>query len=186
VPELPSITLEVPEKAVVEFQDILARFLGTAPGAGELELSANQPIYVLSRVSAPDPDGGRYGFALPGQVPDAVIPSSSKGVFIAATDSGWDVFQSDLYLTNPSDNPVTVTVRATTYTGTAAGERGVLLGPRETRYLEAAFFTISGFGAPVGRLDVLASDGSPFYALLLRGDRKTSDTDAILPLLTAK
>lgn len=184
--EVGPVVIEVPEKAVVNVTDILRQFVGDTPAAGEIELSANQPIYAVSRVSAPDQDSGRYGFTLAGQVPESAIPSGSRAVFIAATDSGWDVFQSDLHLTNPSGDPIEVTVRATSYEGKPAGEKTIQIGPQETRILEAAFYSVSGFGAPVGRLDIFSSAGSPFHALLLRGDRKTGDTDAILPLLMTR
>lgn len=176
-------TLTVPAGATLFSGDVLAARLGLDGAFGTLELSSDAPVYAFARVTAAG-GGGRFGFGLAGRILDEALLPPSRGVFPAATDNGWDVTRSDLYLFNPGDAPVTATLNGTDSYGTAVGTRSVTVGPHESRTLAAVWFTISGFGADVGRVDVVPSDGSgPLFAGILRQDQKTLDTDAIVPFV---
>ena len=109
--------------------------------------------------------------------------AGSRAVFIQASDAGWDVMESELQLANPTDSAGEVTLRAFDTEGVAAGEPVTLtLGPKESVRVPAAFFTLSGFGAPIGRIDVAPVAGSqPVFALLVRRDQKPGDADAVVP-----
>ncbi len=181
------LTISVPDGKVVTVEDVLAKIPGVLPGVGEIEVISDQPIWIFSRVTGGEASTGRYGFGLPGLNPNDTIPENSKGVFIAATDNGWFVMESDLYLTNLSFDPVTVLVNGISDLGVASGSREVTLGPRETRYIPAAYYSITAIGGPTGRLDVIPQGTAPkVFATLLRNDRKTGDTDAVLPLMTGR
>ena len=46
----------------------------------------------------------------------------------------------------------------------------------------SAFYTVAGFGVPIGRLEVAPATGSqPVFATLIRQDKKTGDADAVIP-----
>ena len=109
--------------------------------------------------------------------------AGSRGVFIQATDAGWDVMESELQVTNPTDGPAQVTVKAFDAEGTAAGTPLTLaVGPKEVVRIPSAFYTVAGFGAPIGRLEVVPAEGSqPVFATLVRQDKKTGDADAVVP-----
>ncbi len=179
----PYVTLAVPAGKVVTLADVLKSTFGLDGVAGSMDISSDPPIYAFARVTAEDAGGGRHGYGLPGLLGDAEALAGSRAVFIQATDAGWDVMGSELQVTNPTDTPATVTIRAFDSQGTAAGTPLPLtVGPKEVVRIPSAFFTVAGFGAPVGRLEVVPADGSqPVFATLVRQDKKTGDADAIVP-----
>ncbi len=181
---LPSTTVTVPPGQVVTLIDPLGARLGLSGVTGALDVISDQPVAVFARVHAADPSGGTYGYGLAAHNSGDAVPGGSRGVFLADTDSGWDVVQSDLLLANIADTTTTVTLNLTKADGTAAGTRDFALGPKEVRYVTMPWFSIAGAGTTAGRLDVVpASTAVNVFATLLRKDQKTGDVDAILPVV---
>jgi len=183
---LPSAQVTVPAGKVVSLTDPLGSLLGLTTATGTLDVLSDQPVSVFARVHGSDPSGGTFGYGLSGKLPAAAVPGGSRGVFLADTDSGWDVIQTDLLLANISDIATTVTLNLTGADGKSAGTSDYALAPKEVRYVAAPWYSISGYGTAFGRLDVVPSGTAYVFATLLRQDRKTGDTDAILPALTTK
>jgi streptogramin lyase len=183
---LPSAKVPVPAGQVVSLADPLGALLGLDAATGILDVTSDQPVSVFARVRGSDGSGGTYGYGLSGKVSSYAVPGGSRGIFLSDTDSGWDVVQSDLLLANISDTATTVTLTLTNADGSAAGTRDVALGPKEVRYVSSPWYSIAGYGTAMGRLDVLPSGSASVFATLLRQDRKTGDTDAILPAVTTK
>jgi streptogramin lyase len=183
---LPQAGVTVPAGKVVSLTDPLGSLLGLTTATGTLDVLSDQPVSVFARVHGSDPSGGTFGYGLSGKLPAAAVPGGSRGVFLADTDSGWDVIQTDLLLANISDIATTVTLNLTTPDGKSAGTSDYALAPKEVRYVAAPWYSISGYGTAFGRLDVVPSGTAYVFATLLRQDRKTGDTDAILPALTTK
>jgi hypothetical protein len=174
--------VSVPAGKVVTVTDALAQ-VGANGTTGTLDVGAAVPIFVFSRTTAAA-DGGRFGFGLAALNAGDAVPAPSRGVFIAVTANGYDKLESDLLLTNISDAPSTVAVNLTDASGTSAGSRTVTVPPRATRILTNVWYTIAGFGADVGRVDVVPADGSAaVLATVLRHDNKTHDTDPLLPFV---
>jgi virginiamycin B lyase len=177
---LPSVAL--PPGKVLTLVDVLAAS-GLDGVAGSLEIASDRPVNAFARVYAAEGDG-TVGF---GAAPFASVPAGSRGVFLAATDNGSDVMQSDLWLANLSDAPAEVTVNATAADGTAAGSKTITLAAREVSVLAAAWLSIAGTGADIGRLDVVPADGAgPVATTLQRWDKKTLDADALTPFVIPK
>ena len=184
---LPTTTVTVPSGVAVTLIDVLHASMGLDGVAGILDVLSDQPVSAFARVRATDASGGGWGYGLAGHSSADSVVAGSRGVFLADTDSGWDVIGSDLVLANIADTPVTVALNLTTYDGKSAGTTSVTLARKEVRTISGPWYTISGSGASFGRLDVVPSDASAaVFATLLRQDRKTGDTDAILPVLVPK
>ena len=151
--------------------------------AGSLDVVSDPPVHAFARVTAADASGGRHGYGMPALRADSTAAAGSRAVFIQAADAGWDVMESELQLTNPTDTAGEVTLRAFDTEGVAAGEPVTLpLGPKESVRVPAAFYSLAGFGTPIGRIDVSPVAGSqPVFALLVRRDQKTGDADAVVP-----
>ena len=179
----PYVTLAIPPGKVVTLTDIVKDAFGLEGVAGSMAIASNPPVFALARVTAEDVGGGRHGYSLPALLGDSAPAAGSRGVFIQATDSGWDVILSELQVTNPTDAPATVTVRAFDAQGITAGTPlSLAVGPKEVVRIPSAFYNIAGFGAPVGRLEVVPAEGSqPVFATLIRQDKKTGDADAVVP-----
>lgn len=179
----PAVTLTVPAGKVVTLADVVKTRFGLEGTAGSMDVSSDPPVSVFARVSAEDAGGGRHGYGLPGLLGDAAPAPGSRGVFIQASDAGWDVMESELQVTNPSDGSATVTVKAFTTDGVAVGTPLTLaVGPKEVVRVPTAFYSVAGFGSPVGRLEVIPNEGSqPVFATLVRQDKKTGDADAVVP-----
>jgi hypothetical protein len=186
-PGVPMTTVTVPAGKVVALTDALSLF-GVDRTAGTLDvLSPGQPVVAFARVRANAVSGGTYGYGTPGRQDADGIAAGSRGVFLATTDNGYDVMQSDLHLTNLSDQPATVTLNLTDANGTAAGTRTVTVPPGETRFIATVWYTIAGYGTDYGRVDIVPADGSgPVLATLLRQDRTSGDVDALLPQILPK
>lgn len=173
----------VPAGRVVTLRDVFASLLGVETAIGALAVVSDAPIHVFARVTAPADGGGAYGFGLRGLLGDEVVPKDGAGVFLCVTDNGWDVMQSDLHVTNPFDEPVSFQIRLTDVSGAAAGTRDVTLAPKESRYLESAWYSLAGFGVDIGRMDLVPNAGSlGVFATLVRWDKKTRDADAIVAM----
>jgi streptogramin lyase len=183
---LPSTQVTVPAGKVVSLADPLGSLLGLTTAIGTLDIVSDQPVSVFARVYGSDPSGGTFGYGLTGKISALAVSGGSRGVFLADTDSGYDVIQSDLLLANISDIATTVTLNLTGPDGNPAGTHDYALAPKEVRYVATPWFSIAGYGTTMGRLDVLPSGTAAVFATLLRQDRKTGDTDAILPALTTK
>lgn len=182
--DLPAATVTVPAKAVVTLPDVLGETFGLDGVAGGIDVLSDVPVHAFARVTAPDEAGGRFGYGVPGLLGNASIPSGSRGVFISVTDSGWDVVESELQLTNPMDVPVTMTVRLVSAQAEAVGSRGYTLQPKETLRVPAAWFAIAGNGTYFGRMEVVPAQGSgPLFATVVRRDKKTGDGDLLLPFV---
>ena len=181
----PTVTFSVPSGKVVTLTDVVKATFGLDGVAGSMDISSDPPIFAFARVTAADAGGGRHGYGLPALLGDAEAAAGSRGVFIQASDAGWDVMESELQVTNPTDGPAEVTVRAFDAGGTAAGTPLTLaVGPKEVVRVPSAFYTVAGFGIPVGRLEVVPSAGSqPVFATLVRQDKKTGDADAVVPYI---
>jgi hypothetical protein len=177
------VTLVVPAGRVVTLTDIVKDTFGLAGVAGSMDISSDPPVFAFARVTAVDAGGGRHGYGLHALLGNSAPAPGSRGVFIQAADAGWDVMESELQVTNPTDAPATATVRAFDAQGTAAGTPFPLtVGPKEVVRIRSAFYTVAGFGTPVGRLDVVPAEGSqPVFAILVRQDKKTGDADAVVP-----
>ena len=178
------MTLTVPAGKVVTLTDVVKETFGLEGVAGSMDISSDPPVFAFARVTAEDAGGGRHGYGLPALLGDSAPAPGSRGVFIQAADAGWDVMESELQVTNPTDAPATVTVRAFD----AAGGRGrnspspLTVGPKEVVRVPSAFYTVAGFGTPIGRLEVVPAEGSqPVFATLIRQDKKTGDADAVVP-----
>lgn len=182
-PGVPSATVTVPPGQAVTLEDFLLASLGLDGVFGEIDVISDVPVLAFARVTAPDPEsGGRVGFGVKGVLGDLSVNPGSRAVFVNATDNGWDVIESELQVTNTGWDPSSVTVRLTSVEGQAAGTRSIELGPKETRTLRAVWYTIAGWGAEFGRVDVLTDEGKPpVLAALLRRDIKTGDADLITP-----
>jgi hypothetical protein len=176
----------VPAGKVISLTDPLGSLLGLTAAAGILDVSSDQPVSVFARVHGSDLSGGTFGYGLSGKLPAAAVPGGSRGVFLADTDNGWNVIQTDLLLANISDVATTVTLNLTTSEGNSAGTRDYALAAKEVRFVSTPWFSIAGFGTDMGRLDVVPSGTASVLATLLRKDMKTGDTDAILPAVTTK
>ncbi len=184
VPPAPFVTLTVPAGKVVALVDVLGERFGLEGVAGSLDVVSDPPVFAFARVTAEDSAGGRHGYTLPGLLGDAAVPAGSRGVFIQAADAGWDVMESELQVTNPTDTPTQVTVKAfTTEGGAAVGQTLTLsVAPKEVVRVPTAFYAAAGFGQPVGRLEVAPVEGGqPVFAALVRQDKKTGDADAVVP-----
>ena len=181
----PSVTLTVPAGKVVTLTDVVKEAFGLTGVAGSMDIASDPPVFAFARVTAEDAGGGRHGYGLPGLLGDAAPAAGSRGVFIQAADAGWDVLESELQVTNPTDAPATVTVRAFDAAGVAAGTPlSMAVGPKEVVRVPSAFYTVAGFATLVGRLEVVPAEGSqPVFATLVRQDRKTGDADAIVPYI---
>ena len=181
----PSVTLTVPAGKVVTLTDVVKEAFGLTGVAGSMDIASDPPVFAFARVTAEDAGGGRHGYGLPGLLGDAAPAAGSRGVFIQAADAGWDVLESELQVTNPTDAPATVTVRAFDAAGVAAGTPlSLAVGPKEVVRVPSAFYTVAGFATLVGRLEVVPAEGSqPVFATLVRQDRKTGDADAIVPYI---
>jgi hypothetical protein len=186
-PGVPMTTVTVAGGKVVTLADVLA-LLGVDRTAGTLDvLCPDQPVVAFARVRANAASGGTFGYGTPGQQASDAIAAGSRGVFLAATDNGYDVMQSDLHLTNLSDQPADVTLNLTDADGTAAGTRTVTLPPGETRFIASVWYSIAGSSTDFGRVDVVPADGAgPVLATLLRQDRMSGDVDALLPQVLPK
>ncbi len=183
---LPSASVAVPAGKVVSLTDPLGSLLGLTAATGALDVISDQPVSVFARVYGTDPSGGTFGYGLAGKLSTAAVPGGSRGVFLSATDNGYNVIQTDLLLANISDIATTVTVNLTGSDGKSAGTRDYALAAKEVRYVATPWYSIAGYGTDMGRLDVVPSGTASVFATLLRQDRKTGDTDAILPAITTK
>jgi hypothetical protein len=179
----PSVTFTVSAGKVVTLTDIVKDVFGLEGVAGSMDISSDPPVFAFARVTAQDGGGGRHGYGLPALLGNSSPSPGSRGVFIQATDAGWDVMGSELQITNPTDAPATVTVLAFDAEGAAAGTPLPLtVGPKDVVRIPSAFYTVAGFGAPIGRLEVVpAQDSQPVFATLIRRDEKTGDADAVVP-----
>jgi hypothetical protein len=177
-------TLTVPAGTTLAVDDALGT-IGVAAGAfGTLEVASDQPLFAAARVTAAALGGGRFGFGLAGRPLEDALAPPSTGLFLSATDNGWDVFRSDLFVYNPGSAPASATLRLTDAWGSSVGTRSITVGPGESRVLTSAWFSISGYGTDFGRIDVVPDASSPpLIVTLLRQDQKTLDTDAIVPLV---
>ncbi len=182
-PPARAVSLTVPAGKVVALNDVVQGTFGVEAFAGSIDVVSDPPVHAFARVTAADAAGGRHGYGMPALRADSAAAAGSRAVFIQAADAGWDVMESELQLTNPTDTAGEVTLRAFDTEGVAAGEPVTLsLGPKESVRVPAAFYTLSGFGAPIGRIDVVPAAGSqPVFALLVRRDQKTGDADAVVP-----
>lgn len=178
-----SVSLVVPSGKVVTLTDVVKTSFGLEGVAGSMDISSDPPVFAFARVTAEDAGGGRHGYGSPALLGDAAPAAGSRGVFIQASDAGWDVMESELQVTNPTDSPATVAVRAFDAQGIAAGTPlSLTISPKEVVRIPSAFYTVAGFGAPVGRLEVVPAEGSqPVFATLIRRDKKTGDADAVVP-----
>jgi streptogramin lyase len=185
---LPAASVVVGPGQVLTLIDPLGTLLGLQAASGTLDIGSDQGVLVFARVEATEPTtGGTFGYGIWAQSAIASIPSGSRGVFLSATDNGWGVMTSDLLLSNITDTPTTVTVNLTSLYGTAAGTRDISLGPKEIRLVPGVWYSSAGFGVNFGRIDVVnGGTGSAVFAALLRTDLKTTDTDAILPVVIPK
>lgn len=181
----PSVTFTVPAGKVVTLTDVVKETFGLVGVAGSMDISSDPPVFAFARITAEDAGGGRHGYGLPALLGDAEAFPGSRGVFIQASDAGWDVMESELQVTNPTDGPAEVTVKAFDAGGTAAGTPLTLaIGPKQVVRVPSAFYSVAGFGAPVGRLEVAPTTGSqPVFATLVRQDKKTGDADAVVPYI---
>jgi hypothetical protein len=185
-PGVPMTTVTVRAGKVLTLTDVLALF-GVDRTAGTLDvLSPDQPVVAFARVRANAASGGTFGYGTPGRQDSDAIAAGFHGVFLAATDNGYDVMQSDLHLTNLSSQPSTVTLKLTDANGTLAATRIVTLPAGETRYISSVWYSIAGYGTDFGRVEVFPADGSgPVLATILRQDRQSGDVDALQPLVLA-
>lgn len=176
-------TLTVPAGRTVTVRDAVKELFGLEGVAGSVDLVSDPPVFAFARVTAEDSSGGRHGYGNAAVLGDAAPAAGSRALFIQATDAGWDVMETELQVTNPTDEPARVTVRAFDLEGEAAGEPLPLeVAPKEALRVPAAYYTISGKGAEVGRLEVAPAEGSPpVFAALVRQDKKTGDADAVVP-----
>lgn len=183
-PGNPISSVTVNAGKVLTLPDVLGAKLGLSGVTGTLDITSDLPVYAFARVIAPAAAGGTYGFGVPGQIRDVAVSSGTRGIFLADTDNGYALFQSDLHLTNLADSDSRLALKFTNADGTPAGSREITLGPRDVRSIEAVWYSSTGFGTQVGRLDVVPADGSgPLFVTLLRQDKRTGDTDAILPIV---
>ncbi|MDX9733091.1 MAG: hypothetical protein RBU36_03090 [Thermoanaerobaculia bacterium] len=182
-PPARAVSLTVPAGKVVALDDVVRETFGVDVFAGSLDVVSDPPVHAFARVTAADASGGRHGYGMPALRADSTAAAGSRAVFIQAADAGWDVMESELQLTNPTDTAGEVTLRAFDTEGVAAGEPVTLpLGPKESVRVPAAFYSLAGFGTPIGRIDVSPVAGSqPVFALLVRRDQKTGDADAVVP-----
>lgn len=183
----PFATVAVPAGRGLTVRDAVKALFGLETAVGSIDVVSDPPVYVFARVTAEDASGGRHGYGFPALLGSAGPVSGGRGIFIQAADSGWDVMESELQLTNPNDSPARVTVKAWDAEGNAAGTPLALtLAPKEVVRVPAAFYSIAGFGASVGRLEVLPTDGAgTVFAVYVRQDRKTGDADAVVPYVKA-
>jgi streptogramin lyase len=151
---------------------------------GTLDVYSDQPVAAFATFRTTLPSGGSVVFTAPAVFfasPTGVSPGS-RGVFLAAAQN--DAFSSTLQLTSTSPNPGDVTVNFAGADGTATGSRTVTVPPWGVVSLPGS---PAGAATDLGRVDVVPADGTtPFLMVLLRQDRKTNDTDVILPLVVAK
>ena len=185
--EPPFATVTVPAGRGRTVVDAVKTLFGLEGVSGSVDVVSDPPVYVFARVTAADASGGRHGYGIPAVLGNAGPVSGGRGIFIQAADAGFDVMESELQLTNPTDAAANVTVKAWDFEGTAAGTPLALtLAPKEVVRIPAAFYNISGIGAPVGRLEVLPTDGAgTVFAVYVRQDRKTGDADAVVPYVVA-
>lgn len=182
----PTFALTVPPGQVVSLPDVLGRNLGVSSLSGSLAVVSDKHVDAFARVTTTSA-AGRYGFGIAALAGGESAAAGSRGVFIAATDNGFGVVQSDLVLTNPTYDPATVTLNATSADGAVTKSMDITLVGKEVRILPAAFYTVAGFGQDVGRLDVVPATGSAsVFATLLRTDLRTGDVDAMLPFIIPK
>lgn len=176
-------TLTVPAGRTVTVRDAILELFGLEGAAGSIDVVSDPPVFAFARVTAEDASGGRHGFGSAAALGNVAPAAGSRGVFIQASDAGWDVMESELQVTNPTDDAAQVTLRAYDFEGEAVGEPFPLaVGPKEVLRIPAAFYTVSGRGAHVGRLEVTPGEGSaPVFAVLVRQDKKTGDADAVIP-----
>jgi streptogramin lyase len=181
--EGPSASVTVPAGRVVAFDDVVKQLFGLETAGGTMDVVSDPPVYAFARVTAPDAGGGRHGYGIQALLGDAAAAPGSRAVFIQAADAGWDVMESELQVTNPTDGEARVALKAFNLEGEAVGTPIELsLGPKEVVRVPTAFYAVAGFGAPVGRLEVVPSEGSePVLAVLVRQDKKSGDADAVVP-----
>ena len=117
---LVSANVPVPAGQVVSLVDPLWSLLHLAAATGILDITSDGPVSVFARVYGADSSGGTYGYGLSGKVSTYAVPGGSRGIFLADTDSGWNVIQTDLLLANISDTATTVTLNLTNANGSAA------------------------------------------------------------------
>lgn len=179
----PNVTLTVPAGKGVTLTDVLKERFGLENAAGSIAIASDPPVVAFARVTAPDTAGGRHGFGFPGLLGGSSVAAGSRGVFIQATDSGWNEILSELQVTNPTDAAAEVTLKTFDGGGTALGTPLTLaVGPKEVVRIPSVYYTVSGYGATLGRLEVVPSAGSELvFAALVRQDMKTGDADAIVP-----
>ncbi len=179
----PSVSFTVPAGRVVTLRDVVKERFGLEGVAGSMDVVSDPPVAVLALVTAEDASGGRHGYGSAAVLGDAGPGDGARGVFIQASDAGWDVMESELQVTNPTDGTAQVTVRAFDAEGVERGTGlSLSVGPKEVLRLPAAFYTVSGNGAALGRLEVVPAAGSPpVFAVLVRQDKKSGDADAIVP-----
>ena len=152
--------------------------------AGTLDIFSDQRVAAFATFRTALLPGGSAVFTAPAVFfasPTAVSPGS-RGVFLAATEN--DSFSSTLQITSTSPSPGDVTVKFTGADGTVTGSRTVTIPPWGVVSLPA---TPAGAATDLGRVDVVPADGTTqFLMVLLRQDRRTRDTDVILPIVVAK
>lgn len=180
--------LTVPAGRTVTVKDAVKELFGLEGVAGSVDVVSEPPVFAFTRVTAADPAGGRNGYGNAAVLGNVAADAASRALFIQATDAGWDVMESELQVTNPTDDPARVNVRAFDFEGEAVGEPLPLeVAPKEVLRIPAAFYTVSGRGADIGRLEVAPEEGSPpVFAVLVRQDKKTGDADAVVPYVIPK
>ncbi len=176
-------TLTVPAGRTLTVTDALKELFGLEGVAGSVDVVSDPPVFAFARVTAGDASGGRFGYGSAAALGNVAPTVGSRGVFIQVSDAGWDVMESELQVTNPTDDPAQVAIRAFDFEGEAVGEPFPLaVGPKEVLRIPAAFYTVAGRGADVGRLEITPAEGSaPVFAVLVRQDKKTGDADAVIP-----
>ncbi|MFN7989359.1 MAG: hypothetical protein U0529_17925 [Thermoanaerobaculia bacterium] len=183
--QVPTATLTVPAGKVVSLPDVVKGLFGLDAAVGSMDVVSDPPVFAFARVTAADSGGGRHGYGSAALLGDSTAAPGSRAVFIQATDAGWDVMESELQLTNPTDGAAQVTVKAFDTEGAAVGSPLALaVGPKDVVRVPTAYYAVAGTGAPIGRLEVVPAEGSQaVFAALVRQDKKTGDADAVVPYI---
>ena len=185
VPPVPAATVTVPAGRVVSIPDAVKALFGLESAAGSMDVVSDPPVFAFARVTAEDAGGGRHGYGTAPLLGDSTAAPGSRAVFVQATDAGWDVMESELQVTNPTDGAAQVTVKAYDTEGAAVGTPlSFAVGAKDVVRVPTAFYTVAGRGAAIGRLEVVPAEGSAaVFTALVRQDKKTGDADAVVPFI---
>jgi hypothetical protein len=178
------LSVQIPPRSGVAFNDILASFFGLSQVAGAVRMRADSLFFATSRTYDIGSAEGTFGTFIPGVSPDEAL---ERGILLQIlndpSDSG---FRSNIGFTNPNRQKVTVTVRVfDADTGQLVGERERDLPARTFSQIDNVFNFIREKDRVSDNATVEFVADAPVLAYATVIDNTSNDPIFVLPFADA-